>query len=487
MGAKSEYRNIIKSTTLFGGVQLLVILFGVIRTKFTAIFIGPEGVGIIGILSSTMALIQVASGLGLVSSAVREIAVASGTNDEIRISNILKSVRRLLLLTGLLGFVLTLLFSKQISILSFGSDEYSLWFVILSLTCILSSVSDGQNSILQGLGKLKYLGLSTILGAFVATVASFFSFYFFGKNGIILSLMTISVSSVVFSFLFYKKIQIKQINQSIRETFSLGRGMIKLGISLMLSGFITYASTYILNSLISNIKGPLEVGLYRAAWTIAVQYTSIIFTAMGSAYLPKLSSISNHRNKIQNCINQQAEIIVIVIAPLVVFFIAFADFIVELFYTSSFLPIINMLRLFMIGMILRSVSWVLSYIFIAKGDSKVFIVTELIGGLLLIITSSIGYMTLGLDGIALAFIFSYLVYLIIVSAIIKVRYYLFLRPRVMLLSIVVLFIGVLSYFLNTHNFIVASVIQLICVVILSIYLLNKKTGLIKGLLKKGGL
>ena len=51
---KSSYRQILKATSLFGSVQLFNILIAVLRTKLIAILIGPIGIGIAGLLNSTI-------------------------------------------------------------------------------------------------------------------------------------------------------------------------------------------------------------------------------------------------------------------------------------------------------------------------------------------------------------------------------------------------------------------------------------------------
>ena len=51
---QSSYRQIMKATSIFGGVQVFQIFFQVIRSKFIAVLIGPVGMGIVGLLTSTL-------------------------------------------------------------------------------------------------------------------------------------------------------------------------------------------------------------------------------------------------------------------------------------------------------------------------------------------------------------------------------------------------------------------------------------------------
>ena len=73
-------------------------------------------------------------------------------------------------------------------------------------------------------------------------------------------------------------------------------------------------------------------------------------------------------------------------------------------------------------MILRAVSWSMSYIPSAKGESKLFLVMETISCIANLALSYIGYRIDGLRGLGWSFILNYVFYTIIVYIIVKHRY-----------------------------------------------------------------
>ena len=73
---KDSYRNVMKATSIFGGVQVFNILIAIVRSKCIALFIGPSGMGIASLLNSTLGLINGVSNLGLERSAVKDISFA---------------------------------------------------------------------------------------------------------------------------------------------------------------------------------------------------------------------------------------------------------------------------------------------------------------------------------------------------------------------------------------------------------------------------
>lgn len=88
MGDKKEnsYSHILKYTGLFGSVQGLGILVGVLRNKFTALFLGPSGMGLLSLFSSTISVLSSACNFGIPTSGVKFISekehAADGSQSE---------------------------------------------------------------------------------------------------------------------------------------------------------------------------------------------------------------------------------------------------------------------------------------------------------------------------------------------------------------------------------------------------------------------
>ena len=77
---KNSYSHILKYTGLFGGVQGLNMLVGVVRNKFTAMFLGPSGMGLLSLFNSTSNFLSSASNLGIPTSGVRVVSEADTGN-----------------------------------------------------------------------------------------------------------------------------------------------------------------------------------------------------------------------------------------------------------------------------------------------------------------------------------------------------------------------------------------------------------------------
>ena len=129
-----SYRHILKATSLFGGVQVFNIIISIIRAKFIAIFLGPAGMGIYGLLTSTVGLIGGFTNFGLGTSAIKDVAAAYETGNHTRISIVIIVLRRLVWITGILGALVTMILSPFLSRLIFGNNDFILAFIFISIT-----------------------------------------------------------------------------------------------------------------------------------------------------------------------------------------------------------------------------------------------------------------------------------------------------------------------------------------------------------------
>ena len=91
---RKGYRTAFKATSLFGGVQVVTILIGILKSKLVAVWLGATGFGIMGLFNSSISLISSITNLGLQSSAVREIAAVSADNDILKFSRLIKAISR---------------------------------------------------------------------------------------------------------------------------------------------------------------------------------------------------------------------------------------------------------------------------------------------------------------------------------------------------------------------------------------------------------
>ncbi|MDE6008088.1 MAG: oligosaccharide flippase family protein, partial [Muribaculaceae bacterium] len=188
---ENSYSNILKRLSAFGGVQIFNILIGLIRGKFVALFLGPTGMGISSLYSSSTAPLQEICSLGLNLAVVKE--VAGNKDNPSGLPHILHVSIRLLLFTVVLGALVCCLGAPFLSKLTFGDGSETSAYLWLSIFVGLSIAGGGFLALLQGLGEVKRLSKASLVGGLSGLLFGIPLYYFFGDRGIVPAMIILSL------------------------------------------------------------------------------------------------------------------------------------------------------------------------------------------------------------------------------------------------------------------------------------------------------
>jgi O-antigen/teichoic acid export membrane protein len=420
--SKKDFKSSLKTTGLFGGVQVYQILIRIVSSKFVAVLLGPVGMGINGLLQSTTQIISSVAGMGLGTSAVRDMSISYASKDENRFFRTLSVFRTLVWYTGIFGALICLFGSPLWSKLSFGNYNYTLAFILIAVTVLFTQLNSGQTVLLQSTRNFKMMAKAGIIGSTIGLFVNIPMYYLWGIKGIVPAIITMSLATLVLSTYFAHKIPQKKIRLTVKETMYEGKSMLNMGFFLMLQGLLELVCGYIVRIYISNTGSIADVGLYNAGFAIINTYVGMVFTAMVTEYYPRLSSYANDSKKFNQAINQQIEISLLLTAPLIAFFLVFGDLAIILLYSNKFLPITWMVIWAMMAIFFRAPSNCTAFSFLAKGDTKAFWLNEMIAVVTQLFINLLFYHYKGLTGLGLSYLLNYFLYNIQVWIITKIRY-----------------------------------------------------------------
>jgi O-antigen/teichoic acid export membrane protein len=479
---QSSYRQIMKATSIFGGVQIYSIFISIIRSKFIAILLGPAGMGIAGLLTSTTNLIGNITNLGLSTSAVKNVAAANTSGDSGRVGIVVSVLRRLVWITGITGTLFTLFFAPWLSELTFGNKDYTFAFMLISITLLLTQVNAGQLVILQGMRRLQYLAKANMAGITIALLTSVPIYYLWGVKGIVPAIIISSFMTLFLSWYFSSKVEIAHVKVTKAAMLSEGGDMVRMGFFLSLSSLISMGASYVVRIFISHKGGVEEVGLYNAGFAIINTYVGMVFSAMATDYFPRLSGIVHDREKSNDIINQQAEVALLILAPILTIFLIFINWIVILLYSSRFLPVDKMIHWAALGIFLKATSWPVAYLFVAKGNTRLYFYSELAANVYILGFNVIGYQLGGLEGLGISFFAGYLVYLTQVFILAKRKYTFSFGKEFSKIFLIQFLLGILCFFssrlLTSPYIYIGGSILIMISAIYSLRELNKRLNLI---------
>lgn len=465
----STYNSILKANTLFGGLQIYQIFIQVIRSKVIALLLGPSGIGIQGLFTSATKLIQDITSMGLSQSAVKDISEAYAQDDANSINKTVTVLNKLIKYTGIIGSVLVILLSPILSRTSFGNYDFTIPFIILSSTLLFDQVSSGQKSILQGTRRLKELAKASALGSTIGLLVTIPLYYWLGVNGIVPTLVINSFASLILTRTFVRRLNIKQIDISFKNTIEAGASMMKMGVAMCMSGVLVSLSSYIIRGYVSHVGGTDQVGFYVAGFAIVNTYVGMIFTAISSDFYPRLAAVNSDNAKCRQIVNAQGEIGAIIMAPLIIICILFMPIVISILYSNQFSASNDYLIWAVLGMYFKLASWVIAFQFVAKAESTLFIINEITIAIIGTGIQLLGYRLFGLMGLGFGFFIKYIIYFIQVYTIARLRYSFYFHGAFLKIFCIQLFLiafGVGASFISVPmiKYILGSIIIIVSVI-----------------------
>lgn len=438
-----SYSHILKYTGIFGGVQGLNILMGVVRNKLVALILGPEGLGLISLFNSSIKLLSDSTNLGIGMSAVREISDAYANGDTARTEHVVRIVRMWSILTAVIGALLCVTLSPLLNRWTFSWGEHTLHFMLLSPVVALMAITGGELAILKGTRQLRHLAVISIYGVMGALVTSIPLYLIWHEAAIVPSLVIIAALQAVFTIAYSYRMFPPRFGKS-RAMFGEGLGMVRLGVAFVLAGVLGSGAEFAIRSYLNNVAGLSVVGLYNAGFMITMTYAGMVFQAMETDYFPRLSAVDGIGPQLNTLVNRQIEVSLLLVAPLLVLFIFAAPVLLPLLYSHKFTPVMGMAKFTVMAMYFRAVTLPIEYISLAKGRSRLYLCIEAVYDVVLVAAVIVGYNLAGLNGTGVAIAFTGLVNLVFVLLLTHHYYRYCVSPGVMMYSAVLFPLGIVS-------------------------------------------
>jgi O-antigen/teichoic acid export membrane protein len=466
--------ELIKSLRIFGGIQLYQIALQLVKSKIIAILLGPAGIGLLGILNNSISLISTLTGLSLNSSLANEVSGKLNSHDKNEIAKIASSGIRIILITAFLGASAVIIFSPFISYLTFGTKDYSREFYWVSITVILIQVSSGYTGILQGLGERALIAKSSMFSTTIGFLLSVPIFFFFPSYSVAPTLFISALSTYLVTSYYYRKLNLNRIKISVIEAISGSSDLIRMGIVLTITTFFGFLVLHFIRLNILTKGGLEDVGLYSAGYSIVFTFLGMIFNSMGTDYFPRLSSVVKSNGDWKGLVNLQLGVTSVYVLPLIVFFVFTIEKGVVLFYSSEFLPVVEMMIYSSVGLYFRAITWPIGYMFLAANGRISYLINEILSGFYLLTSSFYFYNNYGLTGLGYSVLLTYfLTFLqVLLFSFVKYKFTYDLKSvRTILFNFLLLIFTVLCHSL-TLNFIYA--LFLMIYVSFNLYTFHKK-------------
>ena len=440
----SGHRQILRSSSIIGGSSLLNILFSLVRTKALAVLLGPSGVGLVALLVTLMTTVSSVAAMGLGTIATRQVAAAAARDDAIELHIVRRAVFWATLFLAVVGAASIWLLRELVAARVLADQSLANEVGWLGLGVGLTVAAGSQGALLNGMRRIGDMARLSILSGLVSTILGLFALWLWGRNGLIVFILSAPFSSFVFGHCFVSRLP-RPHTQTLPLPVLMGqwRTLFRLGAAFMLTGVIWNFGHLIVRSLVQRELGADELGHFQAAWAISMTYIGFVLQAMGVDYYPRLSSSMHDHDAANKMVNEQTEVALLLGGPVILAMLGLAPWVIKLLYTSEFAAAASILRWQILGDILRVAAWPLGYVILAAGDGRRYLLMESFAVSVLVAGIWLGLPVFGLEITGMAFLLMYLTYLPLVYFLARRKIGLQWVPTIFWITGVLMFVGAL--------------------------------------------
>ena len=398
-----NYSHILKYTGIFGGVQGLVILIGLVRNKFMALLLGAGGMGFNALLTSVQNFASQCTNLGISFGAVPRL---SGYHEQQRtelVEYYIQVVRLWSMIAAVLGCIFCVVVSPLINDLSFTWGNHTLHYAMLGVSVAMIAIAGGETAILKATRRLGALARVQIYIAVASVFLSIPLYYFFRHSGVVPAIVLIAAAGMLVTIGYSYRLYPLKMHFN-KKHLKYGASMIRLGLAFVIAAAIGSASEMLIRAYL-NVEGGLDfVGLYNIGFMLTITYAGMVFSAMESDYFPRLSGVCKDIIKTNETVNKQIEVSLLLLSPMLVALIMMLPVLIPILFSREFMPVVGMAQVTVLAMYFKVLTMPVAYITLARSLSLSYLLLETSYFVVLVVAVMVGFQHWGLWGTGLAIV-----------------------------------------------------------------------------------
>lgn len=408
----ASYRRILKSSSIIGGASFLNIAIGLVRTKVLAILLGPTGVGLVSLYRGLMVTASSIATMGVDTVGTRQIAEANAKDDARTLAIARRALFWATVVLGSLGALAVWSLRRLLAQRVLGSTAHANVVGWLAIGVALTVVAASQGALIQGMRRIGDLARASVYGAVLNTVVGIAVIWKWGESALVFFVLLTPIASFLLSWWYVSRLpKAGNFRISAPEMTHQWQTLLRIGVAFM-GGTVAMSLVQLWVRVdVGNVLGTHALGQFQASWTVSQQYIDFILAAMAADYYPRLTGVIHDKAAATHLINHQTEIALLLAGPVFLAMMALAPWVIRLLYTAAFAPAVEVLRWQILSDVLKIASWPLGFLFLAAGDGKTFLWTEVTALLVMGITVATLLRTVGLDITGIAFLVCYVYYL----------------------------------------------------------------------------
>jgi O-antigen/teichoic acid export membrane protein len=379
--------------------------------KVLAIYLGPEGLGLIGQFMSVIAILTVMTSGGMSLGITRFVAEKSvDTNALVRI---IRTASWITICCCLVITIFTLLGAEYLSRLLFGTDRYSLTLRLCCFFLLPLGFSGLGLAVINGRSETATLAKIQVGAAILGSIGIIALVSYFREDGGAIGLIWMAACpSVLITIWWLRHESLKksdlypELNKV--EALSLLR---YAGMMVFTVIFQNFTQIWI-RSHLEGSHGWQAAGYWQAMTRMSDAYLQVFNVFLLAYLLPKLSQNCNREEAISSIYSTYRLLVIPLLMVLTTGYLL-RDFVIDFLLSKNFSPVSELFLPQMVGDFFKIMAFIPGYLVIARGYFPLYLSADPIQATLLISTNLWLTPQYGALGACWAYAISYACYILI--------------------------------------------------------------------------
>lgn len=399
--------NFIKTSFLSGLSTAISLLARLISTKIVAVYLGTNGMFLMGQLKDFLRLGNTIGSFGIENGIVKY--VSEYESEKTKLSDIIGTSFKINLASALIFSSLILIFKNQISDFLQINFSENFYFLILIFSIISASIHTCFLSIYNGLNKIKLYVLVNIFSNIVSAIILVIlvlemqiigAFYALAINQIFSLLINIIL------FFIYKPFEIRWVFKEF--VYDNLKKLSSFSVMAVVGPTCLIISTFIVRDFIFNEFGSDYAGSWEAMWRISAIYLLFLITTFKFYLIPTFSKLNN--NELKKEVFKIWKVVIPIIIIITAGVYITKDLIINILLSEEFILINTIIFFHLLGDVIKINCWVLGNIMISKADTKSFIFFQIEWSVVFVALTYLFIGKYGFVGVSISYFITYIIH-----------------------------------------------------------------------------
>ena len=401
---------LVRITSLQTASVLTRVIAGILTSKAIAVFIGAEGLALIGNLRNFVSSFQTVATLGFYKGTVKY--VSDFKDNTVKLSRTLSTVYYM-------GFISTIIVSffcyfraEWINDVIFPTyNDYAYVIQIFAIVLPFYALNMFSFSIMNGFSKYKILIIINIIGQVLSVSIALLLIYQNKIDGALISVVI--AESLIFLITLVGIINRKSLVSQIKVShvsYSIFKKLSPYSLMALFSAVLLPCVAIAIRSYIIENIGYKDAGFWEAMTRISNYYLMFVSSLIALYLLPRFAEINDTKEFKKEVISFYKTIMPFLVGGLVLVYLL-KHYIVIGIFSREFEPVEELFLFQLLGDFIKILSIIIAYQFLAKKMFWHYILTEAFL-IIILYTTSVYFIDLfeDVEGAVIAHFVSYIMY-----------------------------------------------------------------------------